>query len=115
MVNIFRLALYIGAICVASYSYAENLPERFFYKDNSNTPISFNEGSTGCTMSGILVHPIEDPKLKVIWFNTRTCKSSILAVSFISRNLFTKDGTIHKGEQITVSPAKVTILYPSSI
>lgn len=66
-------------------------------------------------MSGMLVHPIEDPNLKVIWFNKRTCNNSITTVSFISNNIVAKDSTIHKGETITVSLAKVTILEPHII
>lgn len=110
-----KCAALTGLVMMSFAMQAKSLPVRLFYNDQAQVKISLDEPSTGCVMSGVLVHPVERPIAKVVWFSERVCGKKIYPVSFISNEIDAPDNTIHKGETINVSPAEVTILEPYSI
>lgn len=111
----FRCATITALIMVSFSTQAKSLPVRIFYNDQAQVKISLDEPSTGCVMSGVLVHPVERPEAKVVWFSERICGKKILPVSYISNELNAPDNIIHKGDNINVTPAEVTILEPIAI
>lgn len=111
----FRCATITALIMVSFSTQAKSLPVRIFYNDQAQVKISLDEPSTGCVMSGVLVHPVERPEAKVVWFSEKICGNKITSVSYISNELNAPDNIIHKGDNINVRPAEVTILEPTAI
>lgn len=52
-------------------THAAPLPLTYYFKDSDSANISLDEPATGCVMTGILVHPVNKPETKVIWFNKK--------------------------------------------
>lgn len=110
-----KCAALTGLMMMSFAMYAKSLPVRIFYNDQAQVKISLDEPSTGCVMSGVLVHPVERPEAKVVWFSERICGKKISPVSYISNELNAPDNIIHKGDNINVTPAEVTILEAKTI
>lgn len=100
---------------LASLAHAAPLPLKYYFKDSRSADISLNESATGCVMSGVLVHPIDDPESKVVWFNKRICRNKQYEVSFVSNVIKAPDNMIRKGETIKVTPANVQIVNLHSL
>lgn len=66
-------------------------------------------------MSGQIVHPVERPAAKVVWFSERICGKARFAVSFISGEISAPDNIIYKGEKFNVTPVQVQILDAYSL
>lgn len=89
---------------------ASELPTRILLADPLPVNVSLDEPATGCVMSGIVVHPVEQLAARVIWFNERICHARKFTVSYVSGILRTPDDKIHKGEKFHVEPAKVQLI-----
>lgn len=104
-------------------THAAPLPLTYYFKDSDSANISLDEPAnisldepaTGCVMTGILVHPVNKPETKVIWFNKKTCRNKQYEVSFISNEIKAPDNIIHKGETVKVTPANVQIVNLHSL
>lgn len=96
-------------------THAAPLPLNYYFKDSDSANISLDEPATGCVMTGILVHPVNKPETKVIWFNQKTCRNKQYEVSFISNEIKAPDNIIHKGETVHVTPANVQIINLHSL
>lgn len=107
--NLTRI-VFIGLTLLTLTVHATALPVRFFFRDAVPVIIPLDEPATGCKMSGQIVHPVERPATRVVWFSERTCGKTRFAVSFISGEISAPDNIIHKGEKFNVTPAQVQIL-----
>lgn len=85
-------------------------PVKFFYRDTVPVSITLDEPATGCSMAGVIVHPLNKPAAKVAWFSERICGKKHYSVSFISDEIIAPDNVIHKGEKFHVTPAEVNLL-----
>jgi len=109
------LLFFLTSTMIFSSAHANVLPVRLFYQDQDHVKITLDESASGCTMSGILVHPVERPAVKVIWFNERLCGSNKFPVSFVSGEISAPDNVIHQGTKFNVVPMAVTIMDEYSI
>lgn len=107
--NLIRIVM-IGLTLLTLTVYATVLPARFFFRDAVPVTFSLDEPATGCKMSGQIVHPVERPTARVVWFSERVCVKSRFIVSFVSSEISAPDNIIHKGTKFDVTPAQVQIL-----
>jgi len=112
--NLTRI-IFIGLTLLTLSVNATVSPVRFFFRDAVPVIIPLDEPATGCKMSGQIVHPVERPAAKVVWFSERICGRARFAVSFISGEISAPDNIIHKGENFNVTPAQVQILDAYSL
>ncbi|HHD8103949.1 TPA: hypothetical protein ACOXWE_004558 [Salmonella enterica] len=101
------LIVFTLSACIAAADAAQT---RYFFRDPGAIKISLDEPATGCRMNGQMIHPIEKPAAKVIWFTERECGTRKQAVSLVSDELDAPDNVIHKGHKMHVVPAKVEIV-----
>lgn len=94
----------------ASIASADAAQTRYFFREPGAIQISMDEPATGCRMNGQMIHPIEKPAAKVLWFTERQCGKRKQAVSFITDEIDAPDNVIHKGHKIHVKPAQVEIV-----
>ncbi|HAS1743234.1 hypothetical protein ASV33_24335 [Enterobacter hormaechei subsp. xiangfangensis] len=104
-----RIAV-IGLAVVAAATQAGVPPVKFFYRDTVPVSITLDEPATGCSMVGVIVHPVDRPAAKVAWFSERICGKKRYPVSFISDEISAPHNVIHKGEKFHVTPAQVNLL-----
>ncbi|HFQ7030074.1 TPA: hypothetical protein ACHSMM_004515 [Yersinia enterocolitica] len=105
-------------LCLLGYSLivdATELPTRVLLADPQPVNVSLDEPATGCVMSGIVVHPVEQLAARVIWFNERICHARKFTVSYVSGILTPPDDKIHKGEKFHVEPAKVQLMSTKNL
>lgn len=112
--NLTRI-FFIGLTLLTLSVNATVSPVRFFFRDAVPVIIPLDEPATGCKMSGQIVHPVERPAAKVVWFSERICGKARFAVSFISGEISAPDNIIHKGKKFNVTPAQVQILDAYSL
>lgn len=101
------LIIFTLSACIFS---AEAAQTRYFFREPGAIKISMDEPATGCRMNGQMVHPIEKPAAKVLWFTERECGTRKQAVSFITDEIDAPDNVIHKGHKIHFMPAQVEIV-----
>ncbi|EBK3897058.1 hypothetical protein JYC24_004630 [Escherichia coli] len=111
---IHRIAV-IGLALLSAATQAAVPPVKFFYRDTVPVNITLDEPATGCSMAGIIVHPLDRPAAKVAWFSERICGNKRYPVSFISDEISAPDNVIHKGEKFHVTPAQVNLLDAQSL
>ncbi|WP_234728001.1 hypothetical protein [Escherichia coli] len=111
---IHRIAV-IGLALLSAATQAATPPVKFFYRDTVPVNITLDEPATGCSMAGIIVHPLDRPAAKVAWFSERICGNKRYPVSFISDEISAPDNVIHKGEKFHVTPAQVNLLDAQSL
>ncbi|ECS7744009.1 TPA: hypothetical protein KCH32_004146 [Escherichia coli] len=111
---IHRIAV-IGLALLSAATQAALPPVKFFYRDTVPVNITLDEPATGCSMAGIIVHPLDRPAAKVAWFSERICGNKRYPVSFISDEISAPDNVIHKGEKFHVTPAQVNLLDAQSL
>lgn len=109
------ISLFLTLFILFSSSHAATKPVVYLYKDIESVSIALDEPSTGCSMQGIIVHPVERLTAKLVWFNMRICGSAHYEVSFISNELNAPDNIIHKGETFNVVPVNVQFIDVSQI
>ncbi|HDZ7088265.1 TPA: hypothetical protein RUL36_004515 [Escherichia coli] len=109
-----RIAV-IGLALLSAATQAAAPPVKFFYRDTIPVSITLDEPATGCSMAGVIVHPLERPAAKVAWFSERICGKKRYPVSFISDEITAPDNVIHKGEKFHVTPAQVNLLDAQSL
>lgn len=95
---------------ISMCSMSETAQQGFYFHDANAVKVSLDELSTGCVMSGVLVHPVLEPNKKVIWFNERICGKKKNKVSFISNEITSPENKILKGEKLHVTPENVVIV-----
>lgn len=72
-----RIAV-IGLAVVSAATQAGVPPVKFFYRDTVPVSITLDEPATGCSMAGVIVHPVDRPAAKVAWFSERICGKKTL-------------------------------------
>jgi len=102
-------------LACATAAAADAPQTRFFFRDPAAIKISLNEPATGCRMTGQMIHPVEKPATKVVWFTARECGQKKQAVSLISGEIDAPDNMIHKGQKVRVLPVRVEILEASRV
>lgn len=107
--NLTRIVM-IGLTLLTLTVHAAVLPVLFFFREAVPVTFSLDEPATGCKMSGQVVHPVERPAARVVWFSERVCGKSRFTVSFVSSEISAPDNIIHKGTKFDVTPAQVQIL-----
>lgn len=112
--NLTRI-VFMGLTLLTLTVHANALPVRFFFRDAVPVTIPLDEPETGCKVSGQIVHPVERPAARVVWFSERTCGKERFAVSLISGEISAPDNIIHKGAKFNVAPAQVQILEAYSL
>lgn len=110
-----RLPLILIPLLAAASAKAGTAPTHFYYRDPGAVNISLDEKATGCRMQGVLLHPVEKPLSRVIWFRERVCGQSIQPVSLVSDEISAPDNVIHKGQQLQAHPVQVEIVQAGTL
>jgi hypothetical protein len=109
-----RQLLMIAVLAAATAS-AAPAPTRFFFRDPGAVKISLDETATGCHMNGVLLHPVEKPQARVVWFSERVCGLKTQPVSLVSGEITAPDNIIHKGQQLHAQPVNVQIVQAGTL
>ena len=104
-----RIAV-IGLAVVSAATQAGVPPVKFFYRDTVPVSITLDEPATGCSMAGVIVHPVDRPAAKVAWFSERICGKKRYPVSFISDEISAPHNVNHKVEKFHVTTAQDNLL-----
>lgn len=103
------------ALLASATATAATPPTRFYFRDPGAVTISLDEAATGCHMNGVLLHPVEKPQARVVWFSERVCGHSTKPVSLVSGEITAPDNIIHKGEQLHAQPVNVEIVQVGTL
>lgn len=110
-----KLLITVITLLASATAAAATTPTRFYFRDPGAVKISLDETATGCHMNGVLLHPVENPQARVIWFSERVCGHGTQAVSLVSGEITTPDNFIQKGQQLHAQPVNVEIVRAGNL